>query len=100
MRAVISDWIWSYFYYIFVYSYISNRCNRMAATNEACIVLEMMHADPTWQPAGSVAGRQAGRSERPHKVAGSWPDSLHVARSCSSRAELCSSIRVHPAQED
>jgi hypothetical protein len=31
----------------------------------------------------------AGRSERPHKVAGSWPDGLHVASSCNSRAVLC-----------
>ena len=31
----------------------------------------------------------AGRSERPHKVAGSWPDGLHVASSCNSRAVQC-----------
>jgi len=31
----------------------------------------------------------AGTSERPHKVAGSWPDGLHVASSCNSRAVQC-----------
>lgn len=31
----------------------------------------------------------AGRSERPHKVAGSWPDGPHVASSCNSRAVQC-----------
>jgi hypothetical protein len=40
----------------------------------------------------------AGRSERPHKVAGSWPDGLHVASSCNSRAVRCL-IRVCSVQD-
>ena len=40
----------------------------------------------------------AGRSERPHKVAGSWPDGLRVARFCNSRAVRCL-IHVYAVQE-
>ena len=87
MCSNIPEWMAEYLHAFYIFAYRTGILASVVTTKKSktrfvsswkwCIPILLGSQQDLWL---------AGRSERPHKVAGSWPDGLHVARSCNSRA--------------